>query len=204
MSAKPGGVLAENRITEATVMEAITRFRGGELLTTVAASLGVTTPALSYHFRKRGLSARSPARTSQAFCLNCHAKYEYRLHTMRRGKERKYCSRRCLKEHNVGKNHALWGGGKRTINGGGYVIVQIPSGHPMGTRSRKRHRMAEHIVVAEQMIGRPLERTEVVHHINGNKQDNRPINLLVCTRSYHIWLHAQMSYLYQQEHFGHL
>ena len=33
---------------------------------------------------------------------------------------------------------------------------------------------------------------EVVHHINGNPSDNRNENLLVCSASYHHWLHEEM------------
>lgn len=50
----------------------------------------------------------------------------------------------------------------------------------------------EHVLVAEQKIGRILERGEHVHHLNGDKSDNRADNLLVCTASEHRALHRQL------------
>lgn len=43
----------------------------------------------------------------------------------------------------------------------------------------KYHGTHEHRIVAEQMLGRPLKIGEVVHHIDRNKQNNSPSNLMI-------------------------
>lgn len=54
-------------------------------------------------------------------------------------------------------------------------MVKVPD-HP---RANKWGFVYQHILVAEEKIGRPLNAKEVVHHLNGNPSDNNPDNLFV-------------------------
>jgi len=57
-------------------------------------------------------------------------------------------------------------------------MVRAP-GHP---RSRKSRYVFEHILIAEELLGRYLEPDESIHHRNGVRDDNRPENLELWTR----------------------
>lgn len=59
--------------------------------------------------------------------------------------------------------------------------------------SRKGRLVWIHKEVAEKKIGRNLQKHEVVHHINGNKLDNNPNNLFVCsTKQQHCQVHDSL------------
>lgn len=62
------------------------------------------------------------------------------------------------------RRKAEWGAG--TVNSNGYREIH-----------RDGRRVLEHRYVMEQIVGRPLEPHETVHHKNGNRADNRPENL---------------------------
>lgn len=50
---------------------------------------------------------------------------------------------------------------------------------PTCSRARKSGWVSEHIAIAEQKIGRTLHKEEVIHHVDGNKANNNPDNLIV-------------------------
>jgi hypothetical protein len=75
------------------------------------------------------------------------------------------------------ESNSNWKGG-RSRHKAGYVIVRVPD-HP---RAGKHPYVFEHILVAEDLLGRYLLDGETVHHRNGVRDDNRPENLELWTR----------------------
>lgn len=63
-----------------------------------------------------------------------------------------------------------------------------PNGYLEVTRGENKGR-GEHVVIMEAHIGRRIKKGEIVHHINGNRSDNRIENLRLMTRSEHSRLH---------------
>jgi hypothetical protein len=79
----------------------------------------------------------------------------------------------------VGQHCPNWKGGRH--RGNGYIYIYMPS-HPY---AQKHGYIAEHRLVIEQNLGRYLMPWEIVHHINGIRDDNRLENLELISLSNH-------------------
>lgn len=122
-----------------------------------------------------------------------YCSYECSGKAMRKGKEKQCpichksfyttrgicCSVECKNKYSkisgVHKKNGYW-------YENGYKVLYLE-----GNKSIK-----EHIKVMEEHIGRKLHYNEIVHHIDGNKLNNKLSNLRLMTRGEHSKLHREM------------
>jgi len=101
---------------------------------------------------------------------------------------------------NVREKCATWKGG--IINKDGRIFV-LKSDHPNVNKLGYVRR--SHLVV-EKALGRCLntKKGEMVHHIDGKKDDDRNQNLLICNQGYHTRLEQKIKRLGLNEYFSSL
>ncbi len=108
----------------------------------------------------------------EKYCIECSSKFlvkKYRQETA------KFCSVKCRAKYSRGKIK------KEKVSGnGGYRKTKIDGVS-----------ILSHRYVFSELLGRELNKGEVVHHKNGDKADNRVENLMVMTQKEHSAHHNQ-------------
>lgn len=117
----------------------------------------------------------APVRAVYKTCIICRKDF-YCIQS--RIKTAKTCSRKCFSAYNSGPNNPKWTNG--TKNWAGYRLICING-----------KQVREHRHIMQLHLGRKLLKTEEVHHLNGNKLDNRIENLYIATKSDHAKIHNQ-------------
>ena len=136
-------------------------------------------------------------------CLVCGDLFRTKKSDLER---RKTCSRKCSdirkKTQYKGESNPNYGnrGQKNPVFVGekiklGYRLVYMP-GHP---NSQKDGYILEHRLIMSEVLGRPLEDFEDVHHKDENRLNNDPSNLEVITRSEHTALHNRQKQIVRDE-----
>ncbi len=76
----------------------------------------------------------------------------------------------------------------RILNG--YVVIYKPD-HPKAMKSKNWHGYVyEHIVIAEEDLGRAIVEGEEVHHLDLDRSNNRLSNLIVISKAAHCKIHS--------------
>ena len=104
-------------------------------------------------------------------CLHCGKELEWR-----KGRKRKFCSRKCAVTANNMKRGLTAPFGTLKMTAEGYVIMKVGTNHP---GSQKNGWILQHRYVMQESLGRPLRDDERVHHRNAIRTDNRIENLQV-------------------------
>lgn len=75
-----------------------------------------------------------------------------------------------------GERHHCWRGG-RSVRTDGYVQVKVSDAERHLADATRTEYMLEHRLVMARLLGRRLLKSETVHHIDNDRQNNRPENL---------------------------
>lgn len=115
-----------------------------------------------------GVGVRKALRINKK-CPSCGEVRSLSVTSVRESLKRGYKYDKCHKCKDAADFCYNWKGGRR-IDSNGYVLVYRRA-------KRGQQYVREHRLVMEQHLGRPLKRHETVHHLNGDKTDNRIENL---------------------------
>jgi len=172
-----------------------TALRDGMKYKEMEEKFGISGGSICYHAKKWGLTRRHPAPMDDSLIIQKYVNEQKPLHRV--AIETGFCDprvRKRLKElgvfrgkselhHMKAMDRARRHGSPHVLGSGGYPIVPVdPATIKTGRKLLARNRYAFlHILEAERKLGRPLTGKEIVHHIDFNRLNASPDNLIVCS-----------------------
>jgi hypothetical protein len=70
------------------------------------------------------------------------------------------------------------------------VVARYETGQYVDLRLENNRLISEHRYVMNNLFGRELFPSEIVHHVDGNKRNNDPSNLIIISQSEHASIHG--------------
>lgn len=150
----------------------IEQYQSGKSIPDIASALGASQSGVRYQLIKAGVALRP--RGDGVRLASC------KISATLRGRSRGPRSEETKRKLSVSR---MGTGCGFSVKKGGYV--ELTTGPHKGR--------GQHVVIMGKIIGRRLSRNEVVHHIDGDTQNNSPKNLQLMTRSAHTSLHRRES-----------
>lgn len=117
-------------------------------------------------FCSKNCSDNSQKRRVTRICSVCKCEFDV---TESKAKQAAciYCSKSCEAIGKLGVGSPQYKGGSMASNGS----IKVSKGN---------HEILAHRIIVESIIGRRLDASEVIIHLNGKNDDNRPENLFIC------------------------
>lgn len=182
------------RFSDETEREIVDRYRAGESMSALGKHYGCHLQTVANVLRRRGSEPRLPggparkATREEAEAIfrrwqdgESQHKIGASLGMTQLQVSRLLAAHGFSKELRIAKRerHGMWKGGRTQT--GGYSMVRVPANDPLASMRNTTGYVMEHRLVMARHLGRPLRPGETVHHVNGNRQDNRIENLQLRT-----------------------
>lgn len=189
---RPRGLLRHGgnlgRYTEPEKAAMATRYQAGESFRAIANDYGCTPANVRWVVIKRGVEPRRTGRPSRDPVILDRIRraradgISHRSIGEELGLSKDWVLALCREmglplDVRSGSNHHSWKGGR--VQHRGYWQVKVDPADPIVGPMASPHTgyAPEHRAIVARSLGRPLTRSETVHHKNGDKQDNRLENL---------------------------
>lgn len=168
-----------------TILEALDN---GESLRMISAKIGIERTTLTKKLKQAGIKTPTKEESAKLTWKNhkhplagrngkSSPSYGRKMSPETREKMKDIWAKVALQKRKYRKQHTH-----------GYILVYAPD-NPAADHTGY---VLEHRLVMENHIGRCLIPNEIVHHLNGDKTDNRVENLKLVTRSEHAKIHKKL------------